>query len=89
MGMRLTKAVTVLIDGEKFPLSELMDQAERSLRVETGERVMARLSRVTSANPHDQRESSTAVIELSVERINPGDSRDIRSSMVDPRGPNA
>lgn len=29
------------------------------------------------------------LVELSVERINTGDSRDIRSSRVDPRGPNA
>ena len=66
MGMRLTKAVTVVIDGEKFPLSDLMDQAESSLRVETGERVMARLSSVHQSM--DQRDSTTATIELSVER---------------------
>ena len=89
MGMRLTKAVTVVIDGEKFPLSDLMDQAERSLRVETGERVMARLTRVTTPHPQEQGQTSTAIIELSVERINTGDSRDIRGSRVDPRGPNA
>ena len=66
MGMRLTKAVTVVIDGGKFSLSELMDQAESSLRVETGERVMARLSSVHQST--DQRDNTTATIELSVEK---------------------
>ena len=60
-----------LTDGPMFDTTAFMgdlpeERAESSLRVETGERVMARLSSVHQSM--DQRDSTTATIELSVER---------------------
>lgn len=67
MGIRLNKAVTIVIDGSKVPVDELIQVMQEAIRLAPDEQLMMRLSSVYKAT--DQRDRDTATIELSTDKV--------------------
>lgn len=84
MAIRINNNVSITIDTGKISLDEFIAAATNSIRVRSDERVMMRLAGVYRSS--DQREMTTATIELSVEKKSIAGTG---SSVTDPRGPNA